>query len=135
MDIIELARGLGGEIQRDYAYIRMRTAEQVSEEDEGLQELIENYNIKRFEINVEAAKTDRDDEKMQSLNKEMRSLYADIMQNEHMKEYERAKREFEQKFSQVMTIIQNCAAGADPASADSMGGGCTGSCQTCGGCG
>lgn len=135
MDIIELARSLGGEIQRDDAYIRMRTAEQVSEDDEQLQELIEDYNVKRLEINVEAAKVDRDDEKMQALNKEMRRLYADIMQNEHMKEYEKAKKEFDAKLSQVMTIIGNCAAGADPASADSMGGGCTGSCSTCGGCG
>lgn len=135
MDIIELARSLGGEIQRDESYIRMRAAEQVSEDDEKLQELIEDYNIKRLEINVEAAKTDRDDEKMQALNKEMRSIYADIMQNENMKAYEKAKKEFDAKLSRIMTIIQNCAMGADPDAADSLGGGCTGSCSTCGGCG
>ena len=79
MEIIQLARELGKAIQQDEAYIRMRAAEQVSEEDAELQELIGEYNLKRLSINMEASKTERDDEKLQALNKEMRSIYAKIM--------------------------------------------------------
>lgn len=136
MDIIELARQLGGAIQEDEAYIKMRTSEQVSEDDNELQELIEEYNIKRFEINAEAAKADRDDEKMQQLNREMRGLYAKVMSNDHMKEYNAAKQEFDAKLQKVLMIIQNCAMGDDPETADiGTASGCTGSCSTCGGCG
>ena len=134
MEIIELARQLGKAIQEDEAYIRMRTAEQASEEDEALQELIGEYNIKRLSINMEASKEDRDDEKMQALNKEMRSVYAKVMNNEHMKEYNAAKQIFETKLRQVLGIIQNSADGADPETTDPVSG-CTGSCATCGGCG
>ena len=134
MNIIELARSLGSAIQQDEAYINMRTAEQISEEDEELQSLIEEYNTKRLAINVEASKTDRDDEKMQMLNKEMRSLYAKVMQNENMKSYNKAKREFDTKLQQVLGIIQNSAMGDDPKTTDPISG-CTGSCSTCGGCG
>ena len=134
MDIIELARKLGKAIQQDEEYIAMRTAEQASEEDAQLQELLEEFNTKRLAINVEASKTDRDDEKMQALNKEMRHAYANVMSNEHMKEYNKAKQKFDTKLQQVLGIIQNSALGDDPDTTDPVSG-CTGSCATCGGCG
>ena len=135
MDIIELARQLGAALQNDEAYIKMRTAEQVSEEDESLTELIEEYNTKRLMINIEASKSDRDSEKMQSLNKEMRSLYAQVVSNEKMKAYNEAKKEFDAKLQQVLGIINNCALGDDPETTDPLtGGGCTGNCSSCSGC-
>ena len=135
MDIIDLARQIGKEIQQDEAYIKMRLAEQESESDKELQELIENYNIKRMAINSEASKVDRDDEKMQQLNKEMRHLYSQIMQNQKMLDYNSAKQEFETKLQRVFAIIQNSADGDDPETTDYTGSmGCSGSCSTCGGC-
>ncbi len=134
MDLIELARNLGAALQQDEAYINMRTAEQISEEDKELSQLMEDYNTKRMAINYEASKADRDDEKMQLLNKEMRSLYAKIMQNSHMKDYNAAKSKFDTKLQAVLGIIQNSAMGDDPYTTDPVSG-CTGSCSTCGGCG
>ncbi|MBQ5565577.1 MAG: YlbF family regulator, partial [Clostridia bacterium] len=120
---------------QDEAYIKMRLAEQESESDKELQKLIENYNIKRMAINSEASKVDRDDEKMQQLNKEMRHLYSQIMQNQKMLDYNSAKQEFETKLQRVFAIIQNSADGDDPETTDYTGGmGCSGSCSTCGGC-
>ena len=133
MDITELARELGRAIQADADYINMRAAEQRSEEDSELSELIDDYNTKRMAINVESAKTQRNEEKIQSLNKDMRSLYAQIMCNENMKAYNEAKRVFETKLQTVMGIIQNSASGGDP-DADPMIGGCSGDCSSCGGC-
>lgn len=135
MDIIQLARQLGAAIQQDESYIKMRTAEQVSEEDETLCELMEAYNTKRMMINVEASKVDRDAEKLQALNKEMRKLYAAIMSNENMKAYNEAKREFDSRLETVRGIINNSALGDDPETTDPLSSeGCTGNCASCGGC-
>ena len=54
MDIIELARQIGREIQQDESYIKMRLAEQTSESDTQLQEMIGQYNLTRFNIDDEA---------------------------------------------------------------------------------
>lgn len=133
MDMLELARELGRAMQKDEDYIKMRLAQQVSEEDEPLQELVGEFNLKRMAINNEASKADRDDEKMQSLNKELRHIYAEIMQNEHMAEYNKAKQAFDTKLQRVMAIINNCAEGDNPETTD-YSASCTGSCSTCGGC-
>lgn len=134
MDMIELARQLGKEIQKDETYIKMRLTEQTSEDDQELQNLVGEFNLKRMSINNEASKADRDDEKLQELNKEMRHIYAQIMQNENMQNYNSAKQEFEAKFQRVVAIIQNSADGEDPETTDYISSSCTGSCATCGGC-
>lgn len=136
MDMIELARQIGREIQQDETYIKMRLAEQTSEADEKLQELITDFNLKRMAINNEASKVDKDEEKLQNLNKEMRHLYAQVMQNENMVNYNKAKKEFDEKLQRVLAIIQNSAEGDDPETTDFIGGmGCSGRCGSCGGCG
>lgn len=134
MDIIELARQIGREIQNDEAYIKMRLTEQISEDDKELQELVGEFNLKRMSINNEASKADRNDEKLQELNKEMRHIYSRIMQNENMQNYNKAKQEFEAKFQRVIAIIQNSADGENPDTTDYVSSGCTGSCSTCAGC-
>ena len=135
MDIIELSRQLGKAIQEDESYINMRLAEQVSEADEHLQELITDFNLKRLAINSEASKADKDEEKLKAMNKEMRHLYSQVMQNENMVKYNTAKQEFETKLQRVLAIIQNSAEGDDPETTDYLGGmGCSGNCGSCGGC-
>ena len=135
MDIIELSRQLGKAIQEDESYINMRLAEQISEADEQLQELITDFNLKRLAINSEASKVDKDEEKLKAMNKEMRHLYSQVMQNENMVKYNTAKQEFETKLQRVFAIIQNSAEGDDPETTDYLGGmGCSGNCGSCGGC-
>ncbi len=135
MDMIELAREVGKAIQQDEDYIKMRLAEQRSESDEELQELIADYNVKIMAVNSENAKTEKNEERIRELNKEVRGIYSKIMQNENMKEYEASKRDFQDKLQKVMAIITNSADGEDPETTDYIGGmGCTGSCGTCGGC-
>lgn len=135
MDIIELARELGKAIQEDESYIKMRVAEQASESDEALSELIMDFNLKKMAINSESAKVDKDEEKIKLLNKEMRHMYSQIMQNENMIKYNDAKRDFGEKLQRVLAIIQNSASGDNPETTDYYGGmGCSGNCGSCGGC-
>lgn len=128
-----MAREIGKEIQNDETYIKMRTAQQISEEDEELQKLVGEFNLKRMAISNEASKADRSEEKLQELNKEMRGIYSQIMQNENMAVYTAAKQEMDLKLQRVIAIINNSAQGENPETTD-YSPSCTGSCETCGGC-
>ena len=82
MDIIEQARELGRQIQKDDRYLKVQIAQQNSDNDKELQALIGEFNLKRMNINTEAQKEDRSEEKLQKLNQELRACYASIMKNE-----------------------------------------------------
>ena len=81
MDVIELARELGKAIQQDERFLAMQIARQNSDNDDELQQLIGEFNLKRMAINNEAAKENRDEAKLQQLNSELRETYAKVMQN------------------------------------------------------
>ena len=134
MDITELARQLGKAIQQDESYIKMRLAEQTSENDMELQKLIDSYNVTRIEIDDEATNEKRDMAKLRELNAKLRAAYAEIMQNENMTAYTGAKQEFQTKLQRVLAIIQNSAQGQDPETTDYVPGGCFGDCSGCSGC-
>ena len=85
-------------------------------------------------INNEANKEERDDEKLQQLNNELRLLYGQIMQNDHMQAYNAAKQELDALLNRVSAIISQCADGADPDTADYEEHSCGGDCGSCGGC-
>lgn len=133
MDMIELAREIGRQIQQDEAYLNLKKAQEDSDNDAVLQELIGNFNLKRLAINNETAKEDKDNEKLIELNKELRVIYADIMRNENMTAYNNAKTEFDKKLARVMAIIQQSAQGEDPNTTDYVVS-CSGDCSGCSGC-
>ena len=132
-DVIALARQLGHAIQEQEEYKTIMTAKDAADNDEALQALITEFNIKRVAINAEACKTDRDDETLKKLNEEMRTAYSDIMNNEHMKAYNDAKQAFDKVLQRVLAIVQQSAEGQDPDTTD-FSEDCTHDCSTCGGC-
>ncbi len=134
MDIIELTRELGKALQSDQRYVNMRLAQQQSDEDESLQQLIGEFNLKRMAINNEAQKEDRSEETLKRLNEELRTVYANIMQNEHMIQYNDAKTEFDALLQRVTGIIGLCADGEDPETCDYDAASCGGDCSSCAGC-
>lgn len=134
-DVIELAREIGRQLQQEESYLKLQIAKQQSDEDEALQAAIGEFNLKRMAINNEASKPDRSDEKMQQLNAELRHAYAQIMSNENWIAYNEAKEAFDVIVNRVTAIITQSAQGADPETADYTQSSCTGSCETCGGCG
>ena len=134
MDIIEQTRELGKLIQQETSYIKLKAAEKDADADQELQNLIQEFNLKRLSINNETQKAEKDQDKIKELNDEMQKVYADIMSNKNMIDYNNAKQEFDQIITRVMTILQNCAQGEDPETTDYTPS-CSGSCATCGGCG
>lgn len=133
MDIIELSREIGKKIQKEDAYINLQLAQQNSDEDKELQDLIGEFNLKRMAINNEASKENKDEDKMKTLNDELRACYAKIMGNGNMNAYNSAKQEMDSILQRVVAIITQSAEGADPETTDYTSD-CGGSCSSCSGC-
>ena len=134
MTTIEAARKLGAAMQADEAYIRYADAVKKNDENEELQVKISEFNLKRMNLDNEISKDDseKDSEKIQKLNAELRAIYDDIMANPAMVEFNNAKAGMDKLLQDINTIIMMCAQGADPETCEISA--CTGSCSTCGGC-
>ena len=137
MDIIEMTRELARKLQQEDSYILLNTTQKAVEEDDALQEAIADFNMKRYELTQEVTKKDRDDEKVDELDKLVRKMYDDITNNEKMVAYNKAQDDFNEMFEYVLHILQMAATGDDPDSIEKPeeGGGCSGDCSSCGGCG
>ena len=134
MDVIELARELGKAIQQDERFLAMQIARQNSDNDDELQQLIGEFNLKRMAINNEAAKGNRDEAKLQQLNSELRETYAKVMQNKNMNAYNEAKELMDNMLKRINAIISISAEGGDPEIVDLTEDTCGGSCSSCAGC-
>lgn len=137
MDIIEMTRELAKKLQQEDAYILLNTTQKAVEDDDELQEAIADFNMKRYELTQEVTKKDRDDAKVDELDKTVREMYDEITNNEKMVAYNNAQDEFNDMFEYVLHILQMAATGDDPDSIEKPeeGGGCSGDCSSCGGCG
>lgn len=129
--IIELAKDLGHELQQDDRFIRTQLAQAAADEDAALQELIGEFNLKRIAVNNETNKEDKDPEKLQKLDGELRDVYAKIMANDNMAAYQAAKTELDKLVNRIGAIITLSAQGQDP---DEEPQGCGGNCSGCAGC-
>ena len=65
MDVIEMARQLGHALQKDERYIKMATARQASDEDQELQNMIGEFNLKRLSLNNETQSEHPSNDKIQ----------------------------------------------------------------------
>ena len=136
MDIIEMTRELAKKLQQEDAYILLNTTQKAVEDDDELQEAIADFNMKRYELTQEVTKKDRDDAKVDELDKTVREMYDEITNNEKMVAYNNAQDEFNDMFEYVLHILQMAATGDDPDSIEKPEqGGCSGDCSSCGGCG
>lgn len=136
MDVIELARQIGRELQRDEKYIALQVATQNADEDEDLQKLIGEFNLKKIALNNEASKETRDSEKIKTLNTEAMKIYGEVMATAKMQAYQNAQKALDNYIKRIQTIITLCAQGGNPETADfdPDDENCTGNCESCGGC-
>lgn len=134
MDIIEMTRELGKAMQADDRYIAYTLAKQANDEDEQLQNLIQGFNLNRMQLQMEAGKEEKNEEKIAELNEVIRSSYKSIMENPKMLVYQAAKEGFEEMLNQINTIISMSANGMDPDAINLEAASCAGDCSSCGGC-
>ncbi len=134
MDLIKMAREMGKEIQATDLYKAYEAATKANDADAGLQEDIQEFNLKRIALNQEMQKPDKDAKKLQIMNEELQDLYAKVMGNEHMMAYNIAKQDLDDLMQKINSILVMCVNGEDPDTCEIPEHGCTGSCSTCGGC-
>ena len=91
MTVIDKARELGVMIQQDERYAVYYAAKDANDNDETLQNMINEFNMKRMQLNSEMSKEQRDEAKLAELDKAIKNLYSDIMSNENMDNYNKAK--------------------------------------------
>lgn len=134
MDKIErMARDLGKAIQEDERYISYNILKDKADNDEVLQQLIQEFNLARVQLNTEMSKEDKDGDKLQELDQKIKDTYSKIISNENMSAYNEAQDKMNALLSAVNLIITASANGEDPETCSAVQS-CTGSCSTCGGC-
>ena len=133
MDVIAIARELGKAVQQDERYIKMMAQQQANDEDTALQQLIGEFNLKRVALNTEINKADKDQEKVNAMNSEIKDIYAKIMANENMQSYNEAKSELDSLMDFVLQILRGSVNGEDPEMIQQQSE-CSGSCSSCAGC-
>ena len=133
MDVIKTARELGKAIQQDERFIRYAKAKLANDNDEELQNAIGNFNVKRMELEKAAGEENKDEEKIKTLNEELRTIYGEIMSSAPMVEYNTAKAHLDQMMNEVNIVLSKSLDGEDPETL-TVESGCTGSCASCGGC-
>lgn len=133
MDIITMARELGKLIQQDERYKRIDAAKKANDEDEKLQELIAKFNLKRSELSVEMSQENKNPEKLNQLDKELKALYQEVMANPNMAEFNAAKAEVDGMMNFISTILYGSVNGEDPDTIK-MQASCGGNCSGCSGC-
>lgn len=132
--LVEMAKEMGYAIQQDERFIRAQMAQAAADGDESLQGLIGEFNLKRMALSNEMSKEDKDEEKLDALDGDIRSVYESIMGNEHMAAYNAAKTDLDAVMNQINTVLMMAAQGQDPETALEQGAGCGGNCSSCGGC-
>lgn len=133
MDIIKMAREFGKELQKDERYIAYINAKNINDNDEKLQKMIHEFEMKRMEISMESGKPEKDDERINTLNSELQNLYSEIMQNENMINFSVKRDEMDNLLNEINSIITMCANGEDPDTCQ-ITHSCSGNCGSCGGC-
>ena len=131
--LLAMAIDLATQLQADPRCEAVMAATKAADEDETLQALISEFNLKRIAINTEEGKEDMDAEKIRQLNQELRDTYAAVMANEKMIAYNEAKGELDMLVNKIQFAINLAAQGQDPnlAAQESS---CSGDCGSCGGC-
>lgn len=137
MNAVEAAaRALGKAIQADPRYAAYQSAKAANDADETLQNDIQAFHLKRMSYQHETDKLEeqRNADKMQRLEEEVQDLYARILANPHMAEFEAAKQAMNTMMQEVDSILTLCANGEDPDNCHPDLSNCTGNCTSCGGC-
>lgn len=135
MNVIDKARELGVALQADERYAKYQQAKTSNDNDEELQKMIQEFNMKRVQLNTEMSKADKNQDKLSELDSTIKSLYGNIMANKNMSKFNDAKNEMDTLLSQVNMVITMSANGEDPLTCPvEVSSSCSGSCSSCSGC-
>ena len=134
MDVISMARELGRQLQKDERYLNLMAASAANDASADLQQKIAEFSSLRDRINQELMNPQKNQETINELDRQMRTVYTAVMETPEMIAYSYAKKEMESLLAFLSQIITGSANGLDPDTIEPSEGGCSGSCESCGGC-
>ena len=136
MDVIAKARELGALLQQDERYTAFVAAQKASEEDTALNELLARIQLIQMSFQHEAAKEDKNEQKLEAYDKEFGEIYTQIMANPNMQAYQAARTEIDSLMNYINGIFALCLQGEDPATCEPQQEqhDCGGECSSCSGC-
>ena len=114
MDCIDLFKKAAAAMQTDPRYLELDAARRENDNDQELQGLIGEFNLKRLDLNNESAKPEPDTAHVADLNQQVNDLYTQIMSSEGMVRYNTAKKECEAMVSHIDAIINTAMNGGEP---------------------
>ena len=118
MDVIAKARELGALLQQDERYLKLMEAQKANEADDALNELIARIQLVQMSFQHEAAKEDKNEQKLEAYDKEFGEIYTQIMANPNMQAYEAARAEIDKLMQYITGIFALCLQGEDPATCE-----------------
>lgn len=134
MDLIQMARDFGSQLQASDEYKALVAAQDAADNDVELQNMIEEFNLIRVKLSTAMQAENPDEEKTKELDQSLKDTYTRVMGNEHMMQYNIAKQELDGLMSQVTGILTLAAGGEDPQTCDPSAHSCGGDCSGCSGC-
>lgn len=133
MDIIEMTRNLGAEIQKLDVYKNFVAARDANDNNKALQDDIGRFNCIRMNLDKCLSGDDKNEEKVKELNMQLKTIYTKIMSSESMVNYNTAKAALDEVVNKINAIITLTVNGEDPLTCD-ISSACSGSCESCSGC-
>jgi cell fate (sporulation/competence/biofilm development) regulator YmcA (YheA/YmcA/DUF963 family) len=127
MGIFELAAELGKALKDDKRVIALEEARKAYESDERVAQLMTEYEVQQQAIQLEAAKEERDNALLKSLQDRIDDIYNAIVSTDAYQALEQAQTEVNDLMEAVNNTITYNITGEQPS-------GCTHNCSTCGGC-
>lgn len=133
MDLIQMTRDLGKQIQASEEYRNYQAAKEANDNDAELQQMIEEFNLIRVKLSTAMQKEDADAEEMAKLDHDLKETYTKVMGNPHMMDFNIAKNEMDAMMNRISGILMMCVNGEDPDTCEPPAS-CGGDCGSCGGC-
>ncbi|MBE7041901.1 MAG: YlbF family regulator [Ruminococcaceae bacterium] len=127
MDILEQAQILGKLIAESDEYLNMKKAEEAQLADETAQAQLAAYNELTNEFSMKVRMGEPSKEEMEEYKEKLTSEYQKLNENPTIKEYIYTQQAFDALMKKINTLIAQYVV-------PQGSGGCSGSCDSCGGC-
>ncbi len=130
-EVIRLTRELGKAIQKNEKYLNYVEARKANDADEELAGLISKINLIQASYQQEASREDASEDKMKAYDEEFRQVYAQIMMNKTMQNFEASRKEVDDMMNYLTGILALCVNGEDPETCEPAPACCSGACDSC----
>lgn len=135
MNIIDLARNFGKEIQKTDEYLELMRAKKENDNDKELNDLIGKFNLLKFDIQRLLSDKEDQQEKINEKNSKLSEIYKKIMENKNMIAFNKASDNMNAIMNKINSILMAAVNGEDPLMFSEFNNlECSGSCGGCQGC-